>query len=48
MEYYPTIEKNQILPFAMLWVDPNSIMLSERSQRKTDAVYYHLCVESKK
>ena len=38
----------EILPFAATWVDLEGIMLSEISQRKTNAVKYHLYVESKK
>ena len=33
--------KNEILPFATTWTDPESL-------RKTNTVYYHLYVESKK
>ena len=32
MEYYSTITKNELLPFAATWVDLEGIMLSERSQ----------------
>ena len=40
------IKKNEILPFAAMWMDPKNIMLSEVSQRKTNTVY-HLYVDSK-
>ena len=40
--------KNEILPFATTWTDLESIMLSEKSLRKTNIVYYQLYVESKK
>ena len=33
MEYYSAIKKNEILPFAT-WMDLESIMLSETSQRQ--------------
>jgi len=46
-EYYSAI-KNEILPFATTWTDLESIMLSEKSLRKTNIVYYQLYVESKK
>ena len=36
MEYYSTIEKNKILPFATTWMELEGIMLSEISQRKTN------------
>ena len=45
MEYYSAIKKNEILPFATMWMDLESIMPSEI---KTNAIWYHLHVESKK
>ena len=36
MDYYLATEKNEILPFATMWMDQESIMLSEVSQRKTN------------
>ena len=41
-------KKNEIMPFATTWMDPEIVILSEVSQRKTNTVYYHLHVESKK
>ena len=38
MEYYSAIKKNEILPFATMWMEPESIMLSEISQRKTKII----------
>ena len=38
MEYYPAIKKNEILPFATMWMELESIMLSEISQRKTNII----------
>ena len=35
MEYYSAIKKNEILPFAAMWMELEGIMLSEISQRKT-------------
>ena len=40
-------KKNEILPFAAMWMDLEGIMLSEIRQRKTNTVCYHLYVESK-
>ena len=40
MENYAGIKKNEILPFAMTWVEPESIMLSKRSQSEKDK--YHM------
>ena len=34
-EYYSVIKKNEILPFAIMWMELECIMLSEISQRKT-------------
>ena len=40
MEYYSAIKKNEILPFATTWMEPESIMLSEISQSEKDR--YHM------
>ena len=34
MECYSAIKKNEILPFATIWMELEGIMLSEESQRK--------------
>ena len=36
------------MPFAATWMDLEIIILSEVSQTKTNAICYHLYVESKK
>ena len=36
MEYDSAIKGKKVLPFAKAWIDPESIMLSELSQSKTD------------
>jgi len=36
MEYYAAIRKNEILPFAMMWMELEGIMLSEISQSEKD------------
>ena len=38
MEYYSAIKKNEILPFATMWMELESMMLSEISQRKTKII----------
>ena len=40
MEYYSVIKKNEILPFAMTWVELEGIMLSEVGQSEKDK--YHM------
>ena len=38
MEYYSAIKKNEILPFATMWMELEAIMLSEISKRKTKII----------
>ena len=40
MEYYSTIKKNEIMPFAVTWKDLEIIILSEVSQTGKDK--YHM------
>ena len=46
MEYYPAINKNVIMPFAAMWMDLETIILSEASHTEKDKC--HLYVESNK
>ena len=39
MEYYSAIKKNEIMPFAAIWMDIEVIILSEVSQ--TEKGKYH-------
>ena len=48
MDYSSAIKKNEIMPFAATWMDLEIIILSEVRQRKTNIIWYHLYVESKK
>ena len=48
VKYYSAMRKKEVLPFAMIWIDLESIVLSEISQRKTNTVWFHNYVESKK
>ena len=48
MECYSNTKDTEILPFAATCMDLKSITLSDISQRKTNIVWYHLHVESKK
>ena len=43
MEYYLAMRKNDIWPFVATWIELESIMLSEISQRKTDTMFSLLC-----
>ena len=44
--YYSDIKKNEILPLATMWMNLESIMLTEVNQAKKNSVC-HLYVESK-
>ena len=49
MEYYSAIKKHEIMPFAAIWMDLESVILGEISQTKKEK--YHmtsLYVASKK
>ena len=49
MEYYSAIKKKEIRPFAAMWMDIDSVMLSEVSQteKETNIIRHHLYVESR-
>ena len=36
MEYYSTIKKNEIMPFAATWMEPETLILSEVRKRKAN------------
>ena len=38
MEYYSAVKKREILPFVTAWMDLESVMLCEISQRKTNTI----------
>ena len=40
MEYYSAIKKDEIMPFATTWMDPEIIILSEVSQKEKNK--YHI------
>ena len=39
MDYYSAIKKNEIMPFAVTWMDLEVIILSELSQKEKDKYY---------
>ena len=49
MEYYSAIKKKEIRPFSAMWMDLDSVMLSEVSQteKETNIIRHHLYVESR-
>ena len=47
MEYYSAIRKDEIMAFAVTWMDLDIIALSEVSQRKTNIKRHRLYAESK-
>ena len=40
MEYYSAIKKNEIMPFAATWMNPEVIILSKVNQKEKDK--YHM------
>ena len=40
MEYYSAIKKNKIMPFAATWMELETLILSEGSQKEKDK--YHM------
>ena len=38
MEYYSAIKKNEIMPFAAIWMDLKLIILSEVVQTRTNII----------
>ena len=48
VEYYSAIKNNETMPFAATCMGLESIILCKVSQIKTNIIWYHLYVESKK
>ena len=43
MEYYSALKKNEIMPFAVTWMDLEIIILSEVTQRMTNIMISLIC-----
>ena len=48
VEYYSAIKNNEIRPFAATWMDLESVILSEASQRMRSIICHPLSMESKR
>ena len=46
MEYYSSIKKNEIMPFAATWIKLEIITPNEVRKRKTNTTWHHLQVGS--
>ena len=45
MEYYSAIKKNEIVPSAEMWMDPETVIQSEVSQKEKNkyCILTHIC-----
>ena len=43
MKYYSGIKKNEIMPFAAIWMDLEIIILNEVSQTEGRQISYDIC-----
>ena len=48
VDYYSAIEKNEIMPFAAIWIDQEIIILNEVVRQRKTNIWFHLYMESKK
>ena len=39
MEYYPAIKRNEVVPFAEMWTDLETVIQSKVRKRKTNIIY---------
>ena len=46
MEYYSAIKKNEIIPFAAIWMDLEMIILSEISLKEKDKCHMKLLIRA--
>ena len=43
MEHYSAIKKNEIMPFSLTWMDLETVILNEVSQRRKNIVTSLVC-----
>ena len=45
MEYYSAIKRNKIMPFAETWMDPETVINTEESQKEKGnyCILMHIC-----
>ena len=48
MEYYLAMRKNEIRPFVAMWIELESVRLSEISHTEKDTVSFHSYVDPEK
>ena len=48
VEYYSVIKRNKLVPFAEIWIDLETVIQSEASQKEKHNLQYCLDVESRK
>ena len=48
MEYYVAMRKNEIWPFVAMWMELESVMLSEISHTEKDTICFHSYVDPDK
>ena len=46
MEYYLAVKKNDIMPFVVKWIELETLMLSEVSQKEKEIAYDIMYLES--
>ena len=47
MKHHSAIEKNKTMSFAATWTNLEIIIINEVRQRKTNIMWYQLCLQSK-
>ena len=47
MEYYSVIKKNEVMPFAVTWMDTESVILSEVSQTEKEKYHKGTCLQNR-